>query len=155
MKEKTGRTNLEEREKCTEIEGIAIHIISLLSRKIKQGIFSPFSPFRCFLGRVDILYHDKPALALSLSGRVLFCFMSSLRRSIHLSLGLPLGRHPSIWVFSTNFATLSSSLRSTWPNHDSRFFMRKVFTGFMSACSWMVTFPMWSFLVFPCIQQGI
>ena len=67
MKEKTGRTNLEEREKMYRDRGNShsYHIISLLSRKIKQGIFSPmFSPFRCFLGRVDISYHDKPALSL-------------------------------------------------------------------------------------------
>ena len=35
------------------------------------------------------------------SGRMLFFFMSSFNRSIHLSLGLPLGQDPSIRVFRT------------------------------------------------------
>ncbi len=80
------------------------------------------------------------------SGRILFFFMSSFNRSIHLSLGLPLGQDPSIRVFRTYFAMLSSSLRCTWPNHDSRFFIRKVFIGFICAFSRMITFLMWYFL---------
>ena len=89
------------------------------------------------------------------SGRMLFFFMSSFNRSIHLSLGLPLGRDPSIRVFRTYFATLSSSLRCTWPNRDSRFFTRKVFIGCMYAFSRMITFLMWYFLVFHCIHLSI
>ena len=77
---------------------------------------------------------------------MLFFFMSSFNRSIHLSLGLPLGRDPSIWVFRKDFAMLSSSLRCTWPNHDSRFFIRKVFIGFMCTFSQMVTFLIHHFL---------
>ena len=107
-------------------------------------MFSHFSPFRRFLGRVDVFHHVDAH-----SGRMLFFFMSSFNRSIHLSLGLPL---PSIRVFRTYFATLSSSLRCTLPNHDSRFFIRKVFIGFMCAFSRMVTFLMWCFLVLHCIH---
>ena len=84
-----------------------------------------------------------------------FCFMPSLKRSIHLRRDVPLGRDPSIWVFNTDFTTLSSSLRCTWPNHDSRFFMRKVLIGFMRVFSRMTTFLTWSFLVFPCIHLSI
>ena len=53
----------------------------------------------------DIWWTDNP----------IYFSSTSFRRSIHLSLGLPLGRDPSMWVFSTDFATLSSSLRCTWP----------------------------------------
>ena len=77
------------------------------------------------------------------------------REKKNISLSLPLGRDLSIRVFRTDFATLSSSLRCTWPNHDSRFFIRKVFIGFMCAFSCMIKFLMWSFLVFPCIHLSI
>ncbi len=56
-----------------------------------------FSPFCRYLGRVDVLNHfDQLSLSGAQSGRILFCFMSCFKRYIHLSLGLPLGRDPSI-----------------------------------------------------------
>ena len=60
--------------------------------------FLPFSPICHFLGRADVLNNFEPALCLSdaNSGHILFCFMSLFKRSIHLSLGLHLGRDPSI-----------------------------------------------------------
>ena len=114
--------------------------------------------FRRFLGsRVDVSNHDEPALSLSVahSGRMLFSFISCFILSIHLSLGLPLGRDPGTWVARTYFAILCSSLLWTWPNQDNRFFVRKVFIGCTWAFSRMVVFVIWSFLVFPCIHLNI
>ena len=67
----------------------------------------------------------------------------------------PTGKDPSIRVISTDFATLSSSLRCTCPKHDSRFFTRKVFIGFMCAFSRMITFLVWYCLICPCIHIRI
>ena len=86
---------------------------------------------------------------------MLFSFISCFILSIHLSLGLPLGRDPGTWVARTYFAILCSSLLWTWPNQDNRFFVRKVFIGYTWAFSRMVVFLIWSFLVFPCIHLNI
>ena len=71
---------------------------NLTARKLSQDSLSHLSHlFRRFLGsRVDVSNHDEPALSLSVahSGRMLFSFKSCFILSIHLSLGLPLGRDP-------------------------------------------------------------
>ena len=95
------------------------------------------------------------SLSVAHSGRMLFSFISCFILSIHLSLGLPLGRDPGTWVARTYFAILCSSLLWTWPNQDNRFFVRKVFIGCTWAFSRMVVFIIWSFLVFPCIHLNI
>ena len=95
------------------------------------------------------------SLSVAHSGRMLFSFISCFILSIHLSLGLPLGRDPGTWVARTYFAILCSSLLWTWPNQDNRFFVRKVFIGCTWAFSRMVVFLIWSFLVFPCIHLNI
>ena len=66
-----------------------------------------------WVGLTFFIMLNQLSLSDARSGRMLFFFMSSFNRSIHLSLGLPLGRDPSIRVFRTDFATLSSSLRCT------------------------------------------
>ena len=79
----------------------------------KCVLFSPFSHFRRFLGRVDVFHHVEQALSLSLSDVhslcVIFSFMASFRRSIHLRSGLPLGAGSVHVSVSTDFATLSLS----------------------------------------------
>ena len=95
------------------------------------------------------------SLSVAHSGRMLFSFISCFILSIHLSLGLPLGRDPGTWVARTYFAILCSSLLWTWPNQDNRFFVRKVFIACTWAFSRMVVFLIWSFLVFPCIHLNI
>ena len=114
-------------------------------------MFSPFSPFRRFLVRVDVFHH---VLFSSVWCPLWACvvFLHVVLQSVHPH---QLGWDPSIGLFRTDFAALSLSLHWIWPNHDSRVFTRKLFIGFMCAFSRMVTFLMWCLLVFPCIHLSI
>ena len=83
------------------------------------------------------------------------------------SCRLLIGPSTSVWVFLwggiRRFEYLEQTLQCCHrlcAAHDrtmtlSRFFIRKVFIGFMCAFSRMLTFLMWSFLVFPCIHLTI
>ena len=76
-------------------------------------------------GLTFCIFSNQLSMSDSHSVRTLFFIISSFKRSIHLNVGLPLGRDPSISVFSTDFAKLSSSLLCTCPNHGSIFFVNK------------------------------
>ena len=108
----------------------AMYLTSLVMQRHTSISISHLSVVS-WVGLTFFIMLNQLSLSDAHSGRMLFFFMSSFNRSIHLSSGLQLWRDPSIRVFRTYFATLSSSLRCTCPNDDSRFFMRKVLIGFM------------------------
>ena len=71
------------------------------------------------------------------------------RLSSHLSLGLPLGLFPIVYIFITTLRVDSSSLLVTWPNHRSLFLSLTWTIGSILLCWYMSSFLFLSHLVTP------
>ena len=78
--------------------------------------FSPFSPFAAIslCGVTGSFHHS---LSVAHSSLMVQAFRSLLIVSVHLNVGLPLGRLPSIFISTTARMFSVSSLLMTCPNH--------------------------------------
>ena len=89
----------------------------------------------------------------AISSVILYHFMSCLLLCSHLFLGLPFLIFP--YTCMVIFSVIFPSSLNTWPNHRSRFCLRKVIIDSMLASLRMSSFLMRSFSVLPLAHLSI